>query len=147
MIATCINNFIWLCHILWRNGIILHFENKFNDSYGLMIIQFRSLKNCSTIDAFSVLFPTVSKIKDLLCSFLELSYCSLFLPLVLSLALFLPSPSSAPCLCYWYFWHLSLTLLTFPKWEDLIMFVCHYLISCIPTGQLLAQVLIPWSNQ
>ena len=56
MIATLINNFIWIYHILWKDGITLHFENRFSDSRGLVIIQFSSLNNCSIVDTFMFLF-------------------------------------------------------------------------------------------
>ena len=56
MTATLINNFIWIYHILWKDGITLHFENRFSDSCGLVIIQFSSLNNCSIVDTFMFLF-------------------------------------------------------------------------------------------
>ena len=105
-IATFLNNFIWLYHILWGKKIKPHFENRFHDSYSLMItvmiIWSRSLNNCSIVTTFYVSSPsfqdqrfTVSIVKaQLLLNF----------PLPLIFSLFL-SLSSAPCFYHGHFWH------------------------------------------
>ena len=56
MIATLINNFTWIYHILWKDGITLYFEKRFSHSHGLVITQFSSLNNCSIVNIFMFLF-------------------------------------------------------------------------------------------